>query len=539
MADKPFLSLSGLSEVWAAIKSKFQEKLVSGTNIKTINNSSILGSGNINITSGVSGVKGDAESSYRTGQVNLTKANLGLGNVENKSSATIRSEIEIGGRNLFPKSYYHKSRLAFFDSAISGFGYLLPTRPASGGDIVAQSLPIPPNNFKLGEQYTVSFYVSATGDTNLNFDMYPDNYSATDANWTVNTTVKKITHTFIFDNRITPISNLITPYYIRFWRLSGSPNYAISIWDIKIEKGNKATDWTPAPEDVLNHRQLTQSQYDALPSAEKNDGTVYFITDGTAEDVLVNDSVPIGAIQAYAGTTAPTGWIMCNGQAVSRSSYSELFNVVGTTYGSGDGSTTFNVPDLRGRVITGVGTADGVSDTVQPNTVVTNYIIKAKDFRLGNSRFETVYQTAVATAEEELGGDLENLFDSKFETSFAEAAEILINQTIYSTTEKRIGTWIDGKPLYRKVLTGTSTSGQYGISVSSLSIDTPVKIDVSIKNTTGGDWVCGSYVQTSGSDSLNIYMTGNRSTVYFRAGSGYAYGAYRLMIEYTKTTDTV
>lgn len=76
MADKPFLSLTGLSEVWAAIKSKFQEKLVSGTNIKTINNSSILGSGNINITSGVSGVKGDAESSYRTGLVNLTAANV-------------------------------------------------------------------------------------------------------------------------------------------------------------------------------------------------------------------------------------------------------------------------------------------------------------------------------------------------------------------------------------------------------------------------------------------------------------------------------
>lgn len=77
MADKPFLSLSGFSEVWAAIKSKFQEKLVSGTNIKTINNSSILGSGNIDITPGVSSVKGNAESTYRTGQVNLTPANIG------------------------------------------------------------------------------------------------------------------------------------------------------------------------------------------------------------------------------------------------------------------------------------------------------------------------------------------------------------------------------------------------------------------------------------------------------------------------------
>lgn len=53
----------------------------------------------------------------------------------------------------------------------------------------------------------------------------------------------------------------------------------------------------------------------------------------------------------YATMRVPNGWLMCNGQAVSRTTYADLFALLGTTYGAGDGSTTFNVPDLRGRMI--------------------------------------------------------------------------------------------------------------------------------------------------------------------------------------------
>jgi len=59
-------------------------------------------------------------------------------------------------------------------------------------------------------------------------------------------------------------------------------------------------------------------------------------------------------ISVYAGATSPTGYLMCNGSAVSRAIYAELFNVIGTTYGVGDGSTTFNVPNLTGRVPVGL-----------------------------------------------------------------------------------------------------------------------------------------------------------------------------------------
>ena len=65
---------------------------------------------------------------------------------------------------------------------------------------------------------------------------------------------------------------------------------------------------------------------------------------------------PIGSVSMYAGASAPSGWMLCNGQAVSRTTYSALYSIIGTTYGSGDGSTTFNLPDLRDRVAVGAGT---------------------------------------------------------------------------------------------------------------------------------------------------------------------------------------
>jgi len=63
--------------------------------------------------------------------------------------------------------------------------------------------------------------------------------------------------------------------------------------------------------------------------------------------------VPAGTIMGWGGSTAPEQWIICDGTAVSRSTYSALYAAIGTTYGVGDGSTTFNLPDLRGRVPVG------------------------------------------------------------------------------------------------------------------------------------------------------------------------------------------
>lgn len=63
--------------------------------------------------------------------------------------------------------------------------------------------------------------------------------------------------------------------------------------------------------------------------------------------------VPVGAVLTYAGATAPTGWLLARGQAVSRTDYAALFAAIGVAHGLGDGSTTFNLPDGRGRVAVG------------------------------------------------------------------------------------------------------------------------------------------------------------------------------------------
>ena len=72
-------------------------------------------------------------------------------------------------------------------------------------------------------------------------------------------------------------------------------------------------------------------------------------------------SVPAGTVVDFAGATAPTGWLLCYGQAVSRATYAALFAAISTTFGTGDGSTTFNVPDLRGRVTAGQDDMGGTS----------------------------------------------------------------------------------------------------------------------------------------------------------------------------------
>lgn len=78
---------------------------------------------------------------------------------------------------------------------------------------------------------------------------------------------------------------------------------------------------------------------------------------------------PAGLIMTFAGVNAPTGFLVCDGSAVSRTTYATLFGVIGTTFGAGDGSTTFNLPDLSGRVPLGVSQAHALGSTGGSETV--------------------------------------------------------------------------------------------------------------------------------------------------------------------------
>ena len=119
---------------------------------------------------------------------------------------------------------------------------------------------------------------------------------------------------------------------------------------------------------ALRLRDTSNSNFVALraPDNVSSDVTLTLpSTDGDANDVLQSDgsgnlsftalpqAVPTGSVHMMATTTAPSGYLECDGTAVSRTTYADLFTTIGTTWGEGDGSSTFNVPDLRGEFVRG------------------------------------------------------------------------------------------------------------------------------------------------------------------------------------------
>ena len=114
--------------------------------------------------------------------------------------------------------------------------------------------------------------------------------------------------------------------------------------------------------------------------------------------------IPIGIILDYGGSTAPVGWFLPYGQAVSRTTYVELFQVIGTTFGSGDGSTTFNLPDLRGRVSAGRDNMGGVaagrltSVTMAPDAITVGGVGGGQTVTIAQNQLPNVTFTVSGTA---------------------------------------------------------------------------------------------------------------------------------------------
>ena len=121
--------------------------------------------------------------------------------------------------------------------------------------------------------------------------------------------------------------------------------------------------------EVLNDKDIATKEYvDAHGgSGEENVQSDWLESDSDSDAYIKNKPelavIPIGKIDMYAGSTAPSKWRICDGSAISRTTYAALYNVIGTTYGSGDGSTTFNLPNFKGRVPIGVGNGDATGHT--------------------------------------------------------------------------------------------------------------------------------------------------------------------------------
>lgn len=96
-------------------------------------------------------------------------------------------------------------------------------------------------------------------------------------------------------------------------------------------------------------------------TAQWRDRTITPLIEAIAGGETFEMTVPPGSSIQFFGSSAPDGWLFCDGAAISRSTYADLFAVIGTTYGNGNGSTTFNIPDMRGRVPLGAGTGTGLT----------------------------------------------------------------------------------------------------------------------------------------------------------------------------------
>lgn len=93
----------------------------------------------------------------------------------------------------------------------------------------------------------------------------------------------------------------------------------------------------------------------SVPTSDPTD-----VSKKAASTEFVQNVVPPGVVFPYAGPIPPSGWLLADGSEVSRTTYARLFAAIGTTYGAGNGATTFNLPDLRGEFIRGLDNARGV-----------------------------------------------------------------------------------------------------------------------------------------------------------------------------------
>lgn len=121
--------------------------------------------------------------------------------------------------------------------------------------------------------------------------------------------------------------------------------------------------WAGTDADIPNGYEATTELQEKLVSGT-NIKTINNNSILGSGNINITGSSPVGSITMFAGSTAPSGYLICDGSAISRTDYADLFTVLGTNYGTGDGSTTFNLPNLKGKVPVGLDSNDTAFDTL-------------------------------------------------------------------------------------------------------------------------------------------------------------------------------
>lgn len=134
----------------------------------------------------------------------------------------------------------------------------------------------------------------------------------------------------------------------------------------------------------------------------------------------------IGQVAAYAMGTAPLGWLVCDGTAVSRTTYADLYSVIGDTWGAGDGSTTFNLPNMTDRFVGGAGNdwtvGDSFSDAVGAHTHTGTTAADGGHTPTGSTDLAGDHNHSISTASDTAGSNIylariDNVIDSSVNTS--------------------------------------------------------------------------------------------------------------------------
>lgn len=272
-------------------------------------------------------------------------------------------------------------------------------------------------------------------------------------------------------------------------------------------------------------------------------------------------AVPIGTILSYSATTPPVGFLVCDGSEVSKTTYSYLFEVIGDTYGTATDTSKFKLPDLRDKFVQGANDNLGTTkDAGLPNitgkfyhdtNVINNTLEGAFSYtsgsslNLANSATATSgYVTLDASKSNPIYGNSDTVQPPSVCLTFIIKALKVSDKysdtpkDIYSTDEVVTDkVWIDGKPIYRKVVTQTITTSSSENIISGFDIsliDNIISFYGSIKQPSGT--ITPISYSASEEDGAFICMSRARNSfvLYTKA---YGAGDVILIVEYTKTTD--